>query len=205
MSSDSHTDQQGTSPNKGQGRTDLSRFNNDWFDEGASKFKWGMWFFFNAAFVYSPWNPINGLRKAVLRMFGAKIGKGVIIKPRVQVKFPWNLTVGDHCWIGEGVWIENQGKVTIGSNCCLSQGAVIMTGNHNYKKPTFDLIVKPVTLEDGVWIGSHAMVTQGVTCGSHAVLAVKSVASRDLDPYTIYSGHPCEPVRKREIEEGGGA
>ena len=75
-----------------------------------------------------------------------------------------------------------------------------MTGNHNYKRPAFDLIVKPVTLEDGVWLGSHSMVTQGVTCGSHAVLGVKSVASRDLDPYTIYSGHPCEPVRKREIE-----
>ena len=71
-----------------QGQTDLSRFNNDWFDEGASKLKWGMWFFFNAAFVYSPWNPFNGIRKAVLRMFGAKIGQGVIMKPRVQVKFP---------------------------------------------------------------------------------------------------------------------
>lgn len=183
-----------------QGRTDLSRFDNQWFDEGASKFKWALWFLANAAFVYSPWNPFSGLRKAVLRAFGAKIGKGVIVKPRVQVKFPWNLSIGDHCWIGEAVWIENQGKVTIGSNCCLSQGATIMTGNHDYKKPTFDLIVKPVTLEDGVWIGSNAMVTQGVTCHSHSVLAVMSVASRDLDPYTIYAGHPCEAIRKRDLQ-----
>ena len=186
-----------TSP---QGRTDLSRFDNQWFDEGASKFKWALWFLANAAFVYSPWNPFNSLRKAVLRAFGAKIGTGVIIKPRVQVKFPWNLAIGDHCWIGEAVWIENQGQVTIGSNCCLSQGATIMTGNHNYKKPTFDLIVKPVTLEDGVWIGSNAMVTQGVTCHSHSVLSVMSVASSDLDAYTIYVGHPCQPVRKRDLQ-----
>ena len=75
-----------------------------------------------------------------------------------------------------------------------------MTGNHNYKRPTFDLIVKPVTLEDGVWIGSHAMVTQGVTCKSHSVLAVKSVTSKDLEPYMIYAGHPAQPVRERNIE-----
>jgi len=82
----------------------------------------------------------------------------------------------------------------------LSQGATIMTGNHDYKKPTFDLIVKDVVLEEGVWIGSQAMVTQGVTCRSHAVLAVNSVASKDLDAYTIYAGNPCQPVRKRELQ-----
>jgi len=183
-----------------QGKTDLSRFNNDWFDEGASKFKWALWFIANALFVWAPLNPFSGLRKAVLRAFGAKIGEGVIIKPRVQVKFPWNLEIGDHCWIGEAVWIENQGKVRIGSHCCLSQGATIMTGNHNYKKPTFDLIVKDVVLEEGVWIGSKAMVTQGVTCHSHAVLGVNSVTSSDLDAYTIYAGHPCRAIRKRDLQ-----
>ena len=187
--------------NRPQAKTDLSSFRNDWFDEGASKFKWALWFIFNAALVYSPWNPFGSLRKAVLRLFGAKIGKGVVVKPRVQVKFPWNLSIGDNCWIGEAVWIENQGKVVIGANCCLSQGAVIMTGNHNYKKTTFDLIVKPVTLEEGVWLGSHCMVTQGVTCKSHAVLGVNSVASQDLEAYTIYGGNPCNEIRKRDLYE----
>lgn len=182
-----------------QPQTDLSRFDNAWFDEGASKFKWALWFVCNGLFVLNPLNPFNGLRKAVLRMFGAKIGKGVILKHRVNVKFPWNLEIGDWTWIGESVWIENQGKVTIGANCCLSQGAVLMTGNHNYKSPTFDLIVKPIVLEDGVWIGAGAMVTQGVTCRSHAVLSVKSVASKDLEPYTIYAGNPCQAMRKREM------
>ena len=181
-------------------KTDLSRFNNDWFDEGASKFKWLLWFVSNALFVTNPANPFNSIRVFVLRLFGAKIGKGVIIKHRVNVKFPWNLEIGDHCWIGEAVWIENQGKVKIGKSCCLSQGTVLMTGNHNYKKVTFDLIVKPITLEDGVWLGASSMITQGVTCHSHSVLGVASVASFDLESYTIYAGNPCKEIRKREMD-----
>ncbi|MBK9448923.1 MAG: colanic acid biosynthesis acetyltransferase WcaF [Bacteroidetes bacterium] len=181
-------------------KTDLSRFNNDWFDEGASKFKWLLWFMANGLFVNTPLNPFNALRIFVLRAFGAKIGKGVILKHRVNVKFPWNLEIGDHCWIGEAVWIENQGKVTIGNNCCLSQGVVMMTGNHNYKKVTFDLIVRPIVLEDGVWLGAGSMVTQGVTCFSHSVLGVAAVASFDLEPYTIYAGNPCQILRKRVME-----
>ncbi|MEM0996673.1 MAG: WcaF family extracellular polysaccharide biosynthesis acetyltransferase [Bacteroidota bacterium] len=181
-------------------RTDLSRFDNSWFDEGASRFKWALWYVFNALFVLNPLNPFSSVRKAILRLFGAKIGKGVILKPRINVKFPWNLAIGDYAWIGEAVWIENQGKVTIGAHACLSQGAVLMTGNHNYKLPTFDLIVKPIVLEEGVWIGAGAMVTQGVTAYSHAVLGVNSVASHDLEAYTIYAGHPCVEVRKREMQ-----
>ncbi|MEM7040372.1 MAG: WcaF family extracellular polysaccharide biosynthesis acetyltransferase [Bacteroidota bacterium] len=184
-----------------QPTTDLSKFDNSWYKTGASKLKWALWFLFNGMFVLNPLNPFGSLRKAVLRLFGAKIGKGVVLKHRVNVKFPWRLEIGDYTWIGEAVWIENQGDVKIGKHCCLSQGAVLMTGNHNYKKPTFDLIVKPITLEDGVWIGAGAMVTQGVTCGSHAVLGVNSVASKDLAPYTIYAGHPCEEVRKREMKD----
>ena len=181
--------------------TDLARFDNTWFDEGASKLKWACWFVCSGLFLLNPLNPFNSLRKAILRLFGAKIGKGVILKHRVIVKFPWNLEIGDHTWIGEAVWIENQGKVKIGPNCCLSQGAVLMTGNHDYKKPTFDLIVKPITLQEGVWIGAGAMVTQGVTCHSHAVLGVLSVASKDLEPYTIYAGNPCQVIRTREMEQ----
>ena len=183
-----------------QPKTDLSRFDNSWFHIGASKLKWMIWFLFNAAFLLNPMNPFSSLRKLVLRMFGAKIGPGVIIKPRINVKFPWNLEIGAYTWIGEAVWIENQGKVKIGAHCCLSQGAVLMTGNHNYKKPTFDLMVAPITLEDGVWVGAGAMITQGVTAHSHAVLAVNSVASKDLEPYTIYAGHPCSAIRKREMK-----
>ncbi|MDZ7624210.1 MAG: hypothetical protein U5J96_07185 [Ignavibacteriaceae bacterium] len=91
-----------------------------------------------------PWP--NSFKIFALRFFGAKVGKGVIIKPCVNIKYPWFLEIGDNVWIGEEVWIDNLGKVKIGNNVCLSQGALLLCGNHNYKKETFDLIVGDITL-----------------------------------------------------------
>jgi putative colanic acid biosynthesis acetyltransferase WcaF len=109
------------------------------------------------------------------------------------------LEVGDYSWIGEQVWIDNLGNVRIGAHCCLSQGAMLLCGNHNYKLTSFDLKVGPIILEDGVWIGAQSVVCPGVTCGSHAVLSVGSVAQKDLKPYTIYSGTPAIEIRERVI------
>ena len=133
-------------------------------------------------------------------LFGAKIGKVFYLHKKVNIKYPWNLEVGDNVWIGEDCWIDNLVKVKIHSNVCLSQGSMLLTGNHNYKKPAFDLIVGEIVLCDGVWIGAKAIVTAGVTCHSHAVLSVNSVATKDLEEYTIYSGNPCIPIRQRVIE-----
>ena len=180
--------------------TDLSQFNNDWYKPGSAV-KRGLWYFFNAFYVLNPYNPFGGIRKFVLRLFGAKIGKGVVIKPRVNVKYPWKLTIGDHSWIGEDVWIDNLGEVKIGSNCCISQGALLLCGNHDYKKSTFDLMVGDITLEDGVWIGAKSVVTGGVYCHSHAILTAGSVTSTDLEAYKIYRGNPAEFIRDRKMEE----
>jgi putative colanic acid biosynthesis acetyltransferase WcaF len=133
----------------------------------------------------------------VLRTFGAKIGRGVNIKPGVNVKYPWNLEIGNYAWIGENVWIDNLGKVTIGNNVCISQGAMLLCGNHDYKRSTFDLIVGDITLENGAWVGARSTVCPGVTLHSHAVLSVNSVASRDLDSYAIYQGVPAVKIRER--------
>ena len=135
-----------------------------------------------------------------LRIFGAKVGRGVIIKPPVAIKYPWKLAVGNHTWIGENVWIDNLGQVTIGSHCCLSQGALLLCGNHNYKKATFDLMVGDITLGDGVWIGARASVGPGVTCGSHSVLTMGSVATQDLEAWAICQGDPAKKQRQRDIQ-----
>jgi putative colanic acid biosynthesis acetyltransferase WcaF len=135
----------------------------------------------------------------LLRLFGAKIGKGVNIKPRVHVKYPWNLNIGEFTWIGEDVWIDNLVKVDIGSNVCLSQGAMLLTGNHNYKKTTFDLMVGEIVLNDGVWIGAKAVVCPGVTCHEHSVLSVGSIANSDLEARGIYQGNPAQKVKERVI------
>ena len=128
------------------------------------------------------------------------MGEGVVIKPSVNIKFPWKLSIGDHSWIGENVWIDNLAKVSIGNNVCISQGAYLLTGNHNYKKTTFDLITAEIILEDGVWIGAKAIVCPGVTCKTHAILTVASVASKDLDAYTIYRGNPAIKINDRVID-----
>ncbi|MDP4687697.1 MAG: colanic acid biosynthesis acetyltransferase WcaF, partial [Salibacteraceae bacterium] len=102
-------------------------------------------------------------------------------------------------WIGENVWIDNLDKVVIGKHVCISQGALILSGNHDFSKSTFDLIVQPITIEDGAWIGAKSVVTQGVTVASHAVLAVSSVASSSLESYSIYRGNPAVKVKERVI------
>lgn len=135
----------------------------------------------------------------MLRLFGARVGQGVLIKPSVRIKFPWKLTVGDYAWIGEDVWIDNLVMVSIGNNVCISQGALLLCGNHDYKKVSFDLIAKPIILENGAWIGAKSVVCPGVTCHSHSVLAVGSVTTKDLEAYGIYQGNPAIKVRDRII------
>ena len=181
-------------------KTELNKFNNDWYNPG-SKVKRALWFFCNVMFLQNRANPFNGLKKTVLRAFGAKIGKGVVIKPNISVKHPWMLTIGDYVWIGEKVWIDNLAPVRIGNNVCISQGAMLLCGNHDYKKSTFDLMVKEINLEDGSWVGAQSVVCPGVTLKSHSILSVGSVATKDLEPYTIYQGNPAVEVRKREINE----
>lgn len=181
-------------------KTDLSRYPAGEWAANVSRMKRTAWFFLNAVFLRSGIFPMMGFKKWLLRKFGAQIGEGVYIKPAVNIKYPWNLIIGDHTWIGENVWIDNLGKVVIGSHVCISQGAMLMCGNHNYKKPTFDLMVGNITIENGAWVGAKCLVCPGVTLHSHAVLSVGSVASSDLAPYTIYRGNPALEVKKRVIE-----
>jgi putative colanic acid biosynthesis acetyltransferase WcaF len=177
-------------------------YNNDWFKKqiNASKLKQALWFISNVLFLINPLNPSSGIKKFFLRIFGAEIGQDVVCKPGINIKYPWKLKIGDHTWIGEKVWIDNLAEVQIGKNCCLSQGAMLLTGNHNYSSPTFDLSVKKIVLEDGVWIGAQAVVCPGITCGSHSVLSVQSVATKDLEPYNIYQGNPAILIKERVIE-----
>lgn len=171
--------------------TDLSRYDNSWYNPGGNALKRFLWYFVNALVIKNHLNPISGIRVKALRLFGAKIGRGVVIKPGVNVKYPWLLTVGDYSWIGEDVWIDNLAEVSIGSNCCLSQGAMLLCGNHNYRLPTFDLLVKPITVEDGAWVGAKSVVCPGVTVGRDSILTVGSMATSNLEAGKIYQGIPA--------------
>lgn len=179
--------------------TDLSTFNNDWYFNGKGPIMVLFWYLINIVFLKNPFNPSSAIKVIMLRLFGAKIGKGVVIKPSVNIKYPWKLMIGDHVWIGENVWIDNLADVVIANNVCISQGAMLLTGNHNYKLSTFDLIIGAITLEDGVWIGAKSVVCPGVKCASHSVLAVGSIATKNLEPYSIYQGNPAIKIKERYI------
>lgn len=178
----------------------LDTFNNDWYRPG-NPFKRVIWYFVNAIFLNSYWIPISSFKVFLLRMFGAKVGKGVVIKPKVNVKYPWKLAIGNHCWIGENVWIDNLDQVTLGDHVCVSQGALILIGNHNFKKSAFDLLIAPVVLENGSWVGARATVLGGATIASHAIISVNSVAPKKTESYGIYRGNPAEKVATRKIEQ----
>jgi putative colanic acid biosynthesis acetyltransferase WcaF len=180
-------------------KTDLSKYDNSWYKPGRNALTRIIWHFVNHIFFTNGFFPVSGLKIGLLRLFGARIGKGVNIKPGVNVKYPWNLKIGDFCWIGENVWIDNLVKVEIGANVCLSQGAMLLTGNHNYKKISFDLMVGEIILADGVWIGAKGVVCPGVTCHQHSVLSVNSIANSDLEAMSIYQGNPAKKVKERII------
>jgi putative colanic acid biosynthesis acetyltransferase WcaF len=183
--------------------TNLKYFNNDWYWNSyntRSRFTQVLWYIVNRLFFTSffPW-PMH-FKSWILRIFGAQIGNNIVIKPRVSIKYPWFLTVGNYCWIGEGVWIDNLDKLIIGNNVCISQGAMLVSGNHDFTKATFDLILAPIVLEDGVWIGAKAVVCQGVTCGRNAILTVGSITSANLKENGIYKGIPAIWVKERIIK-----
>ena len=181
-------------------KTDLSSYNNHPYHPGGSALKRFLWYYTNIFFFKSGLFPFYTIKVFLLRIFGAKIGSKVEIKPCVNIKYPWQLTIGNNVWIGENVWIDSLVMITIGSNVCLSQGATLLTGSHNYKKSTFDLMTGNVILEDGVWIGAGAIVNLGVTASSHAVLSSGSVATKNLEAWSVYQGNPAIKVRNRVVE-----
>jgi putative colanic acid biosynthesis acetyltransferase WcaF len=178
-------------------KTDFSTYNNSPYQPGGNAVKRFLWYYVNALVFKTSLFPVNGIKAFLLRLFGAKVGENLTIKPGVNIKYPWNLTIGNQTWIGERVWIDSLVPVMIGNNVCISQGAIILTGSHNYKKTSFDLMTDSVILEDGVWIAAGAIVNCGVTAGTHAVLTAGSVANKNLDAFYVYQGNPAIKVRQR--------
>lgn len=181
-------------------KTNLASFDNSWYKPGKSLLTRLLWYFVNLIFFKS-FFPIYSVKCFLLRLFGARLGKNVTIKPHVSIKYPWKLLIGDNVWIGEEVWIDNLALVTLGNNSCISQGAMILCGNHNYKLSSFDLVVGEVTIDEGAWVGAKATVCPGVKMGNHSLLTVGSVATANLEEYWIYQGNPAKKLRIREIKD----
>ena len=129
--------------------------------------------------------PVARGRVLILKAFGAKIGRGVIIRHRARVHWPWKLSVGDHSWIGEDVWMMNLEPLEIGSSVCLSQGARLICGSHDRRSPTFEFDNGPIVIGDGVWVAAGCTVLRGAVVGDFAVLAAGAVVSGTVEPYAL--------------------
>ena len=181
---------------------DLSLFSAKGYNKGASTLKIILWYYVNAVFVRCSWNIFGKLKKIVLVFFGAKIGSGVVIKNEVVVKYPWFFKAGKNVWLGEKCWIDNIAYVELGNNVCISQGAFLLTGNHDYTKKEFPYRNRNIKIEDGAWICANAIICPGVTVHRYAVLTAGSVATKDLDAYGIYQGNPAVKIKSRHFVDG---
>jgi putative colanic acid biosynthesis acetyltransferase WcaF len=143
-----------------------------------------IWHFVELLTVTNPLQLSSRVRVWALRMFGAKIGKGVVFRPRTRVKFPWKLTIGDRCWIGEGVWFHNQDFVVVGNDVVISQDTFLTTGSHALRRD-MALVTRPITISNGVWVTSRCVVLGGTFIGANSVLAPLQVVSGEIPENVI--------------------
>jgi putative colanic acid biosynthesis acetyltransferase WcaF len=176
---------------------DLSAFSNPEYHPGRGLVLRTVWYYCSLLFFECGWLPVSSFKVRLLRLFGAKIGQGVNFKPHVRIKYPWRLAIGDHCWIGQNAWIDNIEDVTIGSHVCVSQYAYFCTGSHDHRSPTFNLLAKPIVVQDGAWIGARATLLGGVTVHANGIAAAGSVVVKDIAAATIVGGNPAKEIGKR--------
>ena len=179
----------------------LRDYDNSWYRPGRSALWRGLWFFVGLPILRSHLIPSSGLRVWLLRRFGARIGTGVVIRMGVNVKYPWHLQIGDETWVGEDCWIDNLTSVRIGSNCCISQGAYLCTGNHDWSDPNFGLVLAPIEMADGSWAGARSLLAPGATLGEGAVAAAASLITGHVPPFEIFAGNPAVFVKKRRLRQ----
>jgi putative colanic acid biosynthesis acetyltransferase WcaF len=160
----------------------------------AARLLWNI--VFKIFFRYSP-TPLHSWRAFILKLFGAKLGKGVHVYPNVKIWAPWNLELGDESGIANGAIIYSQGKISIGKRCVVSQGAHLVSGTHDYSVAEFPLITKPITIGDYVWIAADAFIHPGIWIGNGCVIGARSVVIKDMPEWMVCSGHPCRPIKQR--------
>lgn len=148
------------------------------------------------ALVSNPWQPSSRLRASVLRLFGAQVGSGVILRPRLRVRFPWKLSIGDRSWVGEDVWLHNQDRLTIGSDVVVSQGTFITTGSHAHRRD-MALITRPVVIEDGAWVTARCIVLGGSRIRTSALVSPGTVVSGEVPEATVFGQPSGTVVRPR--------
>lgn len=153
-------------------------------------------------FRYSP-KVFFGWRASLLRLFGARVGKGVHVYPKVTIWAPWNLELGDECGISNQVILYSQAKISIGSRAVISQGAHVCAGTHDYTQPGFPLIAKPINIAGQAWVAADVFIHPGISIGEGCVIGARSVVDKDMPVWMVCSGHPCKPIKRRVMSGKG--
>jgi putative colanic acid biosynthesis acetyltransferase WcaF len=169
-------------------------------DRGRSKFTEIVWYLFKIVFFLTAFPWPQKLKHFVLKVFGATVGSGVVIKPRVNIHFPWKLILGNHCWIGEECFILNFEPIYIGEHACVSQRTFLCGGNHNFRSPNFEYRNASIKIHPGAWVGAMAFVGPGVEIGVDTVVAAGSIVTKSLQPNHICSGNPCKEKSIRWLD-----
>jgi putative colanic acid biosynthesis acetyltransferase WcaF len=180
-------------------RVRLAHTHSGAYRPGRSYLVRAVWLIVEALILLNPVVVSYRFKTAVLRLFGATIGEGLLIKPGVHVKYPWRLSIGDNCWLGERAWIDNMEDVSLGSDVVISQGAYLCTGNHDWSDPVMPLAPEPIQVDDGAWVGAFARIGPGTTVGAGSVVALGGVVLSDTEPWGVYRGNPAERVGTRTL------
>ena len=176
---------------------DLSKFKVPEFFRNKSIWTIQLWWIVEAMLFHTSPQFLFGWRCFLLRFFGAKIGRNVKIRSSASITYPWNLSIGDHSWIGDDCTLYNLDKIVIGSNVALAHKVYLNTGGHDYKKITFDIFSKPIVIEDECWITNDVYIAPGVTIGKGAIIGARSTVLHDMPPGMICVGTPAKPNKKR--------
>jgi len=181
-----------------------SSINNDTFINPSfsikNRFARIVWSFVYNLFFWTSPKTFFSWRSFLLRLFGAKIGKGVHIYPGVKIWAPWNLSIGNSCGIANDVILYSQGHIIIGNKVIISQGSHLCAGTHDYTNIGFPLITKPIVINDNVWIAAEVFIHPGITIAEGVVVGARSVVIKDLPSWSVCSGNPCVNLKKREIK-----
>lgn len=177
----------------------LGEYDNSWYHPGRSNLWRAAWLFVGLPLFRCSLLPFSRLRVGLLRLFGARVGRGVVIHSEVVVKYPWHLVIGDDCWIGERSWFDTLTTVRLGNNVCVSQGAYLCTGNHDWSDPAFGLRLEPIQLHDGAWAGAMCRLLPGAVLREGAVAAAGSVVAGTVPAWEVFGGNPAVFLRTRRV------
>ncbi len=176
---------------------DLGRFSlPDGFRGRPAWFVQLWWLVQSVLFATSP-QVLYGWRRFLLRLFGADVGRNVLIRPSVRVTYPWKVSIGDNAWIGDDVELYSLGPIKIGSNAVISQGSYLCAGTHDHNAIAFDIVASTVTVESQAWVAAQAFIAPGVTIGRGAVVGARAVVLADVPPLAVAVGHPAKVVKQR--------